>query len=395
MKNILLFIGILGLLSACGEGGGGKKSEGSKSGSVVQNYVTKGDPHLLLAGASFNPGSPFTEENIKDLENFSLLGSMSYSEREKPPVETEVNLEKENAPKGPQSKSAPDLGIVVSRLADGTWVAKIKTLELGVLFKADSQNRLQAFAMTSESGEVEQIRPLHWSRTPDGNVISLLFDGSYAETGKFVAALYFERKARKVIESPRVDVRFQFSAGPGVALGWDAKKVLKINACASPKLFPTVQHAIATWQAPLQNRLNLEITQVNNYFPFSDLNQHCVYMVDTYIYDVRDKVAGFGTTVSIASSLRNERIDSDVLMFSAEFTKFRKSLLAQGGSEEQVNKIVSKNFVITYVHELGHLLGLAHKFDGTTSVMSYKFEDSALSPYDVEAIQALYPLRRP
>ena len=37
------------------------------------------------------------------------------------------------------------------------------------------------------------------------------------------------------------------------------------------------------------------------------------------------------------------------------------------------------------LHELGHLLGLGHKFDGTLSVMSYEFDAKSLSTYDIRS----------
>ena len=58
---------------------------------------------------------------------------------------------------------------------------------------------------------------------------------------------------------------------------------------------------------------------------------------------------------------------------------------------------VSIDQISTYLyktarHELGHLLGLAHQFDGTRSIMSYEKEDVEIYDYDIEAIQELYPL---
>lgn len=167
---------------------------------------------------------------------------------------------------------------------------------------------------------------------------------------------------------------------------------MTVSLCGSGIHQNLVEHAVKRWGQVLVGRINLKFEKKSTYAPFSDLNEHCVQMVNAYIYDSRDNVAVYGVTLGRLSLSKKQLVDSDIFMFSEEFNKQSKALVKAGYSEQEASDEAAQKFYPALFHELGHLLGLDHKFDGTQSVMSYQIKDFEPQAYDIEALQNLYPL---
>lgn len=384
------------LVLSCGDGPSIKKNDDSASSAVTQTYVVKGDPRLLVAGASLRPQSPFTEENLGAFEDYSLDSLVVFAEKEKlnKEVATQASIEKENAPRdGSQLRKKYDLRMKVSKMADGSWVTTVNTLKVGFLWTRSATGRLELTGTRSEDGATEQLKVLHWSQSHDRSKMSVLVESMDSVIGKTLSAIYFVRNSAEEIKIPEGSPLYQYTQGPGVTYAWDAKKVLEVHLCGAPSAQKNLSNAVGLWQNVLKGRLQIRLTQPPEYFPFSDLNQHCVYVVDNYLVSTKENEATYGTTITSLNKVSGRIIDSDIFIFKGEFEKLKKK--SGPVPSEAIDLAFESDLTITYIHELGHLLGLGHKFDGTPSVMSYKYDSEKPTKYDVEAIQALYPLQRP
>jgi hypothetical protein len=236
-------------------------------------------------------------------------------------------------------------------------------------------------------------RTVHWSFTKDHQNLSVLVAGEAADTGKFIAAIYFRQTAPARRET--VSKKFSYLRGPGVKIGWkpEAGKSLKVDFCSSSSS-AAAQDAIQHWQGALKNRLPIEFSVKKKFAPFSDLNQHCIYIVRSLLGDQRPQLANYGAALPVINEAQGKIVDADIFIYVSEFEKLKRLFKDRGYPAHTGEAYAAKMWNYTLTHELGHFLGLGHQFDGTQSIMSYKNEGSTLHAYDVQAIQELYPLKK-
>ncbi len=225
---------------------------------------------------------------------------------------------------------------------------------------------------------------IHISISPDQTVFSVsYYDNLYRDGSKALTLLIFSMKR----ELPRRLVsktKYMYHWGPNVPAGLDASKPLVVNVCGK-ELFAhkfLIDPMVKQWQDVLVGRLDIKL----NYMlagcpPYTDINSHNIYMIDG-IRTLNTTHEGMGGVTT--SVIADTKLDSDIFMYKHELLK------ATDNFEEQE---YYEYFKSLFLHEFGHFLGLAHQFDGVTqSVMAYQ-KHSTLKPYDIEAIQALYPLQ--
>lgn len=367
-----------------------KKETDASEAPTVSTYVVKGDPHLVLAGAQMKPDSPYTAQNIMDLNDYSLTAIASFVEKEKTTSSDSVDLEQEEAPADGET---PDTSfrLNVTQKDATSYSASLAGFGMDLLFVQDSSGKLQIKSLHADN-ETMNVNVLHWSQATDGNFISVLLDFTDPVAGKTIAGLYFRREGTQAV-LPSLSTQYNYLAGPGVGISWDNHATLKLEVCGDASQLSAAASAMNNWKSALLGRLDIQVSQATQYGPFTELNQHCLYMVDTYISDPRTEVANFGVTLTILDRKRGRIADSDVMIFKAEFDKLRAPLTAAGATASQLQSTLQYYKNITFIHELGHFLGLDHQFDGTLSIMSYKFNTQVLTSYDVQAIQALYPMQ--
>ncbi|MEK6554296.1 MAG: matrixin family metalloprotease, partial [Bdellovibrionota bacterium] len=228
----------------------------------------------------------------------------------------------------------------------------------------------------------EEGRILHFSRHKNGNIFSLLAYGTDKD-GRTLNAIYFAKKFNPQIPT-RTAKPYFYLMGPGYKYNWKEKQ-LTIDVCGEHDEFVEdhTVHAINEWNSALGKKMKIEFGLPKKFYPFSDFNQHCIYIVDNILSKADPRRANYGTTYTIENSEKSELIDSDIFIFKKEFEKNGYSFDAAELRQEMR---------FTFVHEIGHFLGLDHVFeDGVKSIMGYDFDlEPKLQPIDKEAIRALY-----
>jgi hypothetical protein len=391
MKPILfstvLCAALVGGLLACS-----KKS----SPPVRSQYFVKGDPKGLIKGATTNKHSPITEDNILEWNKYQLSSLAGFVQWEPTKTEgptTKQELEKEQAPsEGPSHGSGTRVMQAVQD-AHG-WHLRTADASFQLDLRRESDGSLQIYQIGDGEKKPAPVHVIHWSESKDGSAVSVLMDFSTPVSGNGLLAVYFEKPLTQtqMREIRQTDSKYRYLAGPGRLIGWDPEESVTLNLCGAKSQTDLVSESLEKWTEYLQGRLNVEYAQTNHFAPFSDLNQHCVYFFDGYIFEQRSDAFTLGITKSLWSESRAKTVDSDVIIFGSEFTKMRNTA-PPGADPARVQEVMDRTARTAVTHELGHWFGLDHKFDGTSSVMSYDFKTDTPERYDIEAIQALYPFK--
>lgn len=379
-------------LTAC-PGPNPKKTAPSQA--TQQTLFVKGDPMTLVAGAHGNPTSPITEENIQLWNQFVFSKIAQFVEKEEIIQRKETNIEAENVTK--ESSDSEANPIRIERGANGEWTLVIVGTEGRLALTRMPDGRLQPTRFYSAKASYA-LTPLHWSVALDRHTVSFLAavdDPKDPSKGRGLLAFYFEKQRPEPAHVPTTVPKYVYVSGPGRKVGWSlaANEELNVQLCGSPGYANMVKNAVEAWQPALRDRLPLKFSVAQTYAPFSDLNQHCIYIVDAYVNEQRSDVFNFGETWPILSRYQAKIIDADIFIFKAEIDKVRQYAVSKGRDPGIADSFTETRVPMAVSHEVGHLLGLGHKFDGTPSIMSYDWKYPLPQAYDTEALEELYPLR--
>lgn len=385
-RLLIPVLALTALLLGCPHPGqGGVSGEAVPNGQVT--YV-RGDPEALIAGTSRNTESPITEDNLEQWNQFTLMNVAEFTEVA--PLITTNNLLLENATKSVLSAKTVSASMRLKSVGDGAWQMTLYGGGLKIKFERSGSGRQLQPVRAVFRMESFTVTPVHWSVSADGNYLSLLLSLTRAGTGRELMAIYLQKSAPQSA-LPMTDTKYVYFLGEGVKVGW--KRNLNLRVCGADTYRADIESAVALWAPVLAGRLKFGLSDAKSYPPFSDLNSNCIYVVNSYLYDGREQISGFGLTTMQFSQPRTELVDSDIFLFQAELEKIFEREGRRQVSREQVERRLARSTRLAVLHEIGHLLGLGHKFNSVPSVMSYEKDIVAPTAYDVEALQELYPLR--
>ena len=196
-----------------------------------------------------------------------------------------------------------------------------------------------------------------------------------------VDASFYRHSAKK--PTTKVSSAYNYIYGPGVVVPWklDATRKVTVDICPSmsQKLSSTrIKSALEAWEAPFAfktNKLDIVLNELTVCKPFSDVDQHSIHYIDSYLTIQQEDAYNAGFTMIHSDLSVGNIFDADIVILGAEIAK-----------DESFD---AYEFGRVLTHELGHFLGLDHQFDGTSSIMSYKSIYN-LSEYDDNAITELY-----
>lgn len=351
-------------------------------------YVEAGDPLSYLAGTQNNTQVALGESDLTE-HRFARLYAYVISSRVRK-VSTRDFIDSQK-PGGNRVNGAG------ARRTNP--ILKIKKNEKKLSFDDNSGFFLEAAGDASYKVKSQgpQSKILHISSLPNGQFFSLLTQEE-TEDGTSLVASYYAREdiwhvftkkngakgLTRVIEDG-VEYFFLLEYG----LKW-ANSLLKLNVHSTASNINVTQTRFAArlWNQGLADFSALQIDVSRKACPpFSDLETQCLYMIDSYV-----KTPSVAETVVVGGhhhdkALERRFIDGDIFIFKKDLERVR------GALDE------SALVQATFVHEIGHLLGLGHPENLENpehrTVMGYKIRDDLgvidqPTPYDFNALRLLY-----
>lgn len=225
-----------------------------------------------------------------------------------------------------------------------------------------------------------KMKPLHYSLKSDHSAFSIL-----GQTKDALIAMYFVRDEGITHRLSDIgDSFYEFLFGQK-KIRWTKTKPLVLEHCKADdssrsEWFQWADYSLAPWKDILSNDLKLQFFNPDTFPPFSDLNRHCIYVVDQFKRtSPEDKKANPGTTFVLSHEKLGRILDGDIFIWTDEWKKSGLNPL------DKPTKLIK-----TLRHEIGHFLGLGHKFDASVPTIMNYGEERDLQLYDEAAILELY-----
>ncbi|MES2769783.1 MAG: matrixin family metalloprotease [Bdellovibrionota bacterium] len=378
MKYIsLLIIAVLGFTNVhC------SKSKSSKT----KRYYTNGDPLTLVEGTTMSTGS-ITESNYQEFDGYYLSDAVEFTQKSE--VQTMEERLAGQAGSEDQEETAftslPESLKFTFKVKDIGGVKKYiySSDQLNISF-ISKDGHLIAESGTSEATDILDLKIQHISVKKDRSAFSLMvFVPKDVKGNKNLVALTFTKPFDRVEQKATGD--FDFLSAKNVKIRWPRNQNITLNVCNS-KLKSSVhrfESSMNLWSKHI-NSTSFDVKYLDNPPPFSDLNTHCIYLVDNYFTTGSEDYANMASTYTRA---RNNFLDSDIFIFEKELRKVRSSVVEWYGVYE-IFRVMT--------HEIGHFLGMGHPTNllnpSQKTIMSYAKDNTEirLYPRDIESIQELY-----
>lgn len=378
-RLVLLLIGFslafVGLV-ACSQNQGPKDEQ-------IKVEKVDGDPMVFVSEAKLNQeGLPVA---IADSDAQWSVGIRGFDNAKE-------NVESEN-------EAEADLIPLLSFNKTSKNQVTLKTAgskKLSLVFdEAHGQLKLRRLLVDDvDLAKVGQFRVLHYSALPDHSAFNLLVYLDSEDSQFLLSYSFVKYQEKSFLEW--TDEAYSYFFGPGVKVRWPQDQVLTLVVChVQPEgVHQMTEDAMDRWSEALKGRLSLKLERRDACPPFSDLNTLSLSYVDGWI-ELRGKSLMAGLTLATADFRAGQFIDSDIFIFKSEYEEafeLSESKLDLDDDTTYQDPQVYSHMGKTILHEIGHLIGLHHICDGTPSVMSCNDDmKRQLYPYDLEAVQSLYP----
>jgi hypothetical protein len=373
LKHFLL-ISVLMLAASCG-----KKNHSAAHKTINQVFV-KGNPLTMVADTTKNKTSFINTTNLNDFSSFAMSALYIFAEKELITKEESEDIEAGNEAETADQTTSAAMTFNIKNMGSNEYALENKEGDVSFGFEASGG----LLNLTSiKLGTVRYDATIeHYSLSTDKSKYSFLLRLKTQEDGEVLISAGFYRYSEKK-PTTKVSTSYHYLYGPGVVVPWklDATRKVIVDVCPSmtKKLsFMEVEDAIEKWEQPFKyktQKLDLDVRAATSCKPFSDVDQHAIHYIDSYL-TMADKGAYNPGFTMIHSDLSVGNIfDADIILLGSEIKKDRN--------------FNSMDFGRTLSHEFGHFLGLDHQFDGPMSMMSYE-QIYIITNYDSNAITELY-----
>lgn len=371
------------LITACPPLNKRPRNDSSENANFKTVYM--GSPSKIYEGAKLNPAVDRQFfEGTQSVYLFSYAEFKPYETMRVKTSATRADLQKGQTPEEQSVFDKLDsLKFDIERKENFIYLSTGDQNHFAKAIQIDT-NKLTVELFESAVSTQRQYQILHTSLASDGELFSLLLKSQAGSEDASVLAMYFVKHFQPK-RPPTLDRNLNYLYGPGVKVTLSRQNKIELNACGSLAVESSefIRDQVLKWNHALQGLFQIEFSVANEYYPFTDLKQKCIYFVDDYLSDPREDVGGLGMTKPVLDYNKPEIIDSDIIVFKSEFEKVSKNSRGFFQPERHIRH--------TVLHELGHFLGLHHQFDDSiSSVMSYREYLLELSDYDMHAIRSLY-----
>ncbi|MBC7661067.1 MAG: hypothetical protein H7249_15320 [Chitinophagaceae bacterium] len=355
---------------------------GKRKGASTTTIFVHGDPFTLFAKTETSP-SFLTPNNIANFKDFHFSNAVVFVEQEPQAAPTTyAQVEKDNATDTSKSTNSEfDLLKYEFVQIDATrFVYRPVGGAKGYVLGFALQNGF--LVMTDYDGY--PVTAQHYSLKADGKSFSILVSQTIDFYGKVVSAFEFASSEKvNPITNASKDFAFLFDTAK---LTWS--EPINVQACGTfdETTQNSIDASVKAWFAdtsPTAATRPVTYTKRTSYAPFSDLNQHCIYLISTFKLENSVDFFTAGVTLPVINFASKEIVDSDVMIFTSHP---QIALQFAKGAQSAV-----------LLHEMGHFYGLGHEFKKDAagkalhpSIMGYSTGTNAITAWDFDAIRDLY-----
>lgn len=391
---------------------------------IPNNVLVKGNPLELIKGAKLNQQLPKLDKLKQLFMRSKLVKTVNFaSSIDLTPIDITSTPQQLNSPQTMdisklqnlknyqvlerivQKKETQDIyEVLITPLSGANGLPKIiMKREVTQKNQNEYEESLKVVGVGINIDKRYPAELVHFSLKEDGSAASFLVFTKTPQRS-FLSNIVFTFKEEGVDTSvpfiADAPTNYNYLFGPGVRVTWPNKNKLKLDFCYDYDHTEVVlAFAVKNSKQDWNEKTEVQIAQRykrKNYPPFSDLNSSCIYVVENYSNTPNgQKVANPASSMTVANLDQKTIIDGDIIIWKNEVAKYYgpkvAELAGKGKTKDEINEVIEKSIRRAITHEIGHFIGLDHKFEeGVETIMSYEKDHTEISEYDIQAVQELY-----